>query len=381
MLRIGYILTAIEFGGSEKVSLTFLNHVDRKLFDIFPVLLTRPWEKDNFFIRNLEDSYPVFKLPVAVRPKNEGNDYFRIIRCFKNLYRFLSEKKIELIHTHGYFADIIGIPAAKLLRIPHMSTCHGFISNDRHLVLYNKLDRIALRFSDKIIAVSEQIKEDLGKSEITKSKITVIQNAVQTTHTTDQSVVNRKKMRQALAIKDEEFAVGYVGRLSEEKGVKYLIEAVMLLIKSGEPCRLLIIGDGPKRKEFEGLIKGKGFKDNIILTGFQTNIEKWIPAFDIFVLPSLTEGTPVALLEAMSYGIPVIATHVGGVPKVIENGTNGILINPADSKALAENLKILCHDSALRKKFGTVSIDVVKKRHNINDWCRKIETQYNKLLK
>ena len=380
MIKVAYIVTPIEFGGAEKVNLTFLRNVDRTRFEIQLIVLIRPWEENNVVNELEKEKYIIHKIPVAMRPRNSGHDYIRIIRCFRMLYSILTSNPFDLVHSHGYFADIIGAPAAKVLKISHISTCHGFISNDRNLVLYNRLDQMALRFSDKIIAVSEQIKDDLEKSGIKKSKISVIQNAVQTIHKAENYEENRRKKRLALAVKDEEFIVGYVGRLSDEKGVRYLIEAGMLLMETGIPHKILIIGDGPKRKELEDMVKMKGLEDNIIFTGFQTNIEEWMPALDIFVLPSLTEGTPMALLEAMSFGIPVVATRVGGVPKVIENGINGILVNSSDSKALAENLKILFHNPSLRKRIAKEAVDVVEKKHNINDWCREIETQY-KLLK
>ena len=380
MFRVGYILTPIDFGGSEKVNLTFLNHVDRKLFDIYPVLLTRPWEKHNFFIREIEDKYPVFELPVALRPRDQGSDYFRVIRCFKKLLCFLHQMRIQLIHTHGYFADIIGVPAAKILKIPHVSTCHGFISNDINLELYNKVNRTVLRFSDRIISVSEQIKNDLEKSGIRKSKITVIQNAVQTSQKKKTYPMNDTKLRYFRGIKKEEYVVGYVGRLSEEKGVGYLVEAGIHLLEIGELCKIFIIGDGPQRKKLEDMVLMKGYENDIIFTGFQTNIEEWMLMLDIFVLPSLTEGTPMALLEAMSFGVPVLATRVGGVPKVIENGINGVLVNPTDSMAIAENLKILFHHPSLRKKIALKALSVIEKQHNINDWCKKIENQYTLLL-
>ena len=378
MIKIAYIVTPIEFGGAEKVNLTFLRNVDRTRFEIQLIVLIRPWEENNVVNELEKEKYIIHKIPVAMRPRNSGHDYIRIIRCFRMLYSILTSNPFDLVHSHGYFADIIGAPAAKVLKISHISTCHGFISNDRNLVLYNRLDQIALRFSDKIIAVSEQIKDDLKRSGIRKSKISVIQNAVQTIHKAENYEENRRKKRLALAIKDEEFIVGYVGRLSDEKGVQYLIEAGMLLMETG-PCKILIIGDGPKRKELEDMVKMKGLEGNIIFTGFQTNIEEWMPSLDIFVLPSLTEGTPMALLEAMSFGIPVVATRVGGVPRVIENGINGILVNSSDSKAIAENLKILFHDPFLRKRIAKEAVDVVEKKHNIDDWCREIETQY-KLL-
>ena len=178
-IKIAYLLTPVEFGGSEKVSLTFLRNVDRTRFDIYPTVLIRPWEKDTVFVRQLEDAYPLYKLPVAIRPGSVGRDHLRVIRCVKSLHRYLSKRSVHILHTHGYFADIIGIPVSKLLGLSHISTCHGFISNDTKLAMYNMLDRFVLRFCDRIIVVSEGIKDELIKGGIKKSRITVIQNAIE----------------------------------------------------------------------------------------------------------------------------------------------------------------------------------------------------------
>ena len=375
--KIAYILTPIEFGGAEKVSLTFLRNVDRTRFDIYPILLTRPWEKFNLFIEEIKRvNYQYLTIPVALKPLSEGKDYFRVFRCFKFLVSILMKHKYDIIHSNGYFADIIGVPAANMLRIPHISTCHGFISNDRNLVLYNRLDQIALRFSDKIIAVSEQIKDDLKRSGIRKSKISVIQNAVQTIHKAENYEENRRKKRLALAVKNEEFIVGYVGRLSDEKGVQYLIEAGMLLMETGMPFKILIIGDGPKRKELEDMVKMKGLEGNIIFTGFQSNIEEWMLVLDLFILPSLTEGTPMALLEAMSFGIPVVASDVGGIPEIIDSGENGILVPVANPDKIEEAISTICKDNYFRTKLSEMAKKTIRSKFNINEWVNKIESVY-----
>lgn len=377
MIKIAYIVTPIEFGGAEKVNLTFLRKVDRTRFEIQLIVLIRPWEENNVVVNELEkEKYVIHKIPVAMRPRNSGRDYIRIIRCFRMLYSILTSNSFDLVHSHGYFADIIGAPAAKVLKISHISTCHGFISNDRNLVLYNRLDRIALRFSDKIIAVSEQIKDDLERSGIRKSKISVIQNAVQTTHKAENYEENRRKKRLDLIIKDEEFIVGYVGRLSEEKGVRYLIEAGMLLMETGMPCKILIIGDGPKTKELEDMVKMKGFEGKIIFTGFQTNVDEWMPALDIFVLPSLTEGTPMALLEAMAFGLPVVASDVGGIPEIIDSGENGILVPAANPDKIEEAISTICKDNYFRTKLSEMAKKTIRSKFNINEWVKKIESVY-----
>jgi len=379
-IKIAYLLTPVDFGGSEKVSVNFLKNIDKDQFDICPITLIRPWEDKNIFIKKLEnDGYTFCKIPVAIRNRHKRRDYLRIIRCFKILHSILQEGSFDLIHTHGYFADLIGIVAAKKLHIPIVSTSHGFISNDRKLTIYNKLDRIALRYFDKIIAVSGTLKKELMRSGVKESKIIVIQNAVEFPYNQVDFGVNRRKTRLHFDIKDEDCVIGYVGRLSEEKGVRYLVEAGSIMKGKVKNFRIVMIGDGLQRKELECLVKQYKLENEIIFMGFQSDIENWIPALDIFVLPSLTEGTPMAILEAMSLGLPVVATRVGGVPEIVDNGINGFLINPANSTTLAEKLSELLHNPRLRKIMGEAALKMIKKKHNIRDWCSEIEMQYNLL--
>jgi glycosyltransferase involved in cell wall biosynthesis len=378
--KIAYIFTPIEFGGAERVNLNFLKNVDRSRFLIYPILLIRPWEEDNFFVQELKKiDYPIYKVPVAIRPRSEGKDCFRGIRCYKMIHSILKENSFDLVHTHGYFADIVGVPAAKRVGIPNISTCHGYIPKNKSVILYNMLDHLVLRFSNRIIAVSEGIKRELIKSGISGSKIEVILNAVQTKSDNTTLIQNKQKRRQALGIKEDDFVVGYVGRLSEEKGVVFLIEAISML-NLDIPVRLLIIGDGPQKKELEDLVEIKGIKDKTLFAGFQDDVEDWLTAMDIFALPSLTEGTPMALLEAMACGIPVIASAVGGVPAVITNKENGILVEPGNSSDLAKGLHLLFQEPSFRAIISERGKNHIKQNYDVHNWCREIEEQYNLLV-
>ncbi|MFZ3091287.1 MAG: glycosyltransferase family 4 protein [Nitrospirota bacterium] len=380
-LKIAYIITPIEFGGAERVNLNFLKNVDRSKFQIAPIILTRPWEEDNFFIQELKKiDYPIYKVPVAIRPRSEGRDYFRVIRCYKIIHSILKGNSFDLVHTHGYFADIVGIPVARKLKIPSISTFHGSILTDRNLIIYGMLDRIALKFSNKIIAVSEDIKNYLNKNGIKESSIEVIENAVQTVIDTSTLIHNRQKKRKLLEIKEEEFVVGYIGRLSVEKGIKYLLEAISML-NSDIPVKVLIIGDGPQKRELEDLVKERGCEGRVIFTGFQKDTENWMPVLDVFVLPSLTEGTPMALLEAMACEIPVIASAVGGVPKLIESGKNGILIQPAKPQEIKNALIMLFKNNSLLKSLSNEAQKTIRLKYDIKDWVGKIENEYLKICK
>ena len=129
----------------------------------------------------------------------------------------------------------------------------------------------------------------------------------------------------------------------------------------------------------EQMVKSKGLESIVFFVGFQTDIENWLAAFDVFVLPSLTEGTPMALLEAMAMGIPVIASAVGGVSNVLTDEINGLLITPGNIKDICDKIIILKNSRELKYKLLLAGINTIKMKYNINNWCRDIERHYQNL--
>ena len=376
-IKVAYILTPITFGGAEKVSLNFLRYVDQDRFDIKPILLIRPWEEAPYFAREIKRlGYDYETVPVALKPMSNGRDHFRLPRVAYRFYSILRKEPFDLVHTHGYFADICGLPIAKMLGIRTLSTCHGFISNDNKLKVYNKLDICALRLCKTIIAVSDDIKSELVRSGIRDSRISVIPNAVNSNLDQDELLVFRHKKRNSLDIEPDDFVVGYLGRLSKEKGLNYLIKAIEELRDEMVPVKLLIVGDGPERHALEQMVKDKELDSCVIFAGFQADIENWLTTLDVFVLPSLTEGTPMALLEAMAIGVPVIASAVGGVPKVVKDRYNGLLITSGSPQAIQEGIKLLKNNSELKNSLAKTGIDTVKSKHSIDRWCRDVESIY-----
>jgi glycosyltransferase involved in cell wall biosynthesis len=146
--------------------------------------------------------------------------------------------------------------------------------------------------------------------------------------------------------------------------------------KSGIPIKTLIVGDGPQKRDLETFMKESGVENRVIFTGFQDHVEDWYPVMDVFVLPSLTEGTPMALLEAMTHGLPIVATAVGGVPKVIESGKNGMLISSGKTKEIRETIYALYENAALRDLLSRGGKRTVSLEHNITDWIKRIEREY-----
>jgi glycosyltransferase involved in cell wall biosynthesis len=373
-IKIAYVLTPITFGGAEKVSLNFLKTVDRDQFDIRVALLVRPWEESTLFAREIQRlGYADYSIPVALKT---GSDLLRVPRVAHGLYSFLKGEDFNLVHCHGYFADICGLSVARILCLPSISTCHGYIDNDLKLRIYNRLDKYVLRLCRTVIAVSEGIKTELVGSGIRESRITVIPNAVAAHYDTDELQARRLARRCSLGIASHEHVVGYIGRLSEEKGLAYLIEAIATMGDAAGALKLIIVGDGPARPGLEELTKKRGIDGRVIFPGFQKNVEDWFPAFDVFALPSLAEGTPLALLEAMAMGVPVIASRVGGIPKVVMDGVNGLLVPPGNPQEICEKVKILNSNPALALRLRSAGTDAIKAKYSLDSWCRSIEECY-----
>jgi len=377
-IKIAYVLTPIDFGGLEKVSLNFLKNFNLNKFDIVPILLIRPWEDRNFFLQEIQNhKIRYHTIPVAIKPLDKGRDYLRIIRSFFLLFSILRKGDFDILHTNGYFADIIGGIAAKMIQIPHVSTCHGFIENDFKLRLYNLLDIFVLRFADRIISVADSIKDKLIHKGINGDKISIIQNAIIVPTLTDVEINEQRiSARKQYDINQDEIFVGYVGRLSKEKGLKYLLEAGIKLRSQGLLIKIIFIGDEPERNTLEASACKNGILQQVIFTGFQKNAIKLLPAIDLFILPSLTEGTPMALLEAMSFGIPPIASRVGGIPKVITSGKNGVLVTPENSTQIAESILKLSEDNDYYMKLSRGAKNCINEKYNLIGKVDSMESIY-----
>jgi len=376
--RIAYILTPITFGGSERVKLNYLKNADRDTFDIRPILLTRPWEEEPYFLKEIRRyQYSFETVPVAIR---RWGDLLRGPRSFRLLYSLIKRDSCDLIHTHGYFADIMGVPISRMLGIPSLSTCHGFVNTDIKLRLYNRLDLLALRFSHRVLCVSGEIRNLLMRSGIPAHRIWMLPNAVEVKDDPEYFQRIRRKTRQLLGIMEDEILLGYCGRLSKEKGLRYLIEASGALVMSGLPIKVLLIGDGPEKKEIESLAMADCLQNKVLLTGFREDVLDIMPSIDIFVLPSLTEGTPMALLEAMAQGIPVVVSAVGEIPAIVNQGQNGILVNPGQWDDIVKAVRKISEDEELRRKLSHNAAETVSRKFGLKPWIRQIEAHYTALI-
>jgi glycosyltransferase involved in cell wall biosynthesis len=329
--------------GTEKVVLTLLKELQGSKY---PGILGCIREKETQEVEIAERATKS-GIPTYYFTMKRGLNPFGIHQIVK----FIKHNHISLIHSHGYKTNIFfGI--LPLRPFPVISTVHGWLkfgTNHKERV-YEFLDAKALKRLDAAVAVSGAVREDLIKRGISKEKIVTIYNGIRTDQL--QEKCGGLEIRKRYLLFQNDFVIATVGRLSEEKGHCYLIEAFADLVKEITNIKLIIAGDGPLRPDLEYLVDKFGISNQVRLIGYEKNIETFLSAIDLFVLPSLTEGLPISLLEAMALGKPVIGSSTGGIKEVIQDNINGIQTPPMDVKAISDSIKCLYYDKEQRRRIG-----------------------------
>ena len=255
-----------------------------------------------------------------------------------------------------------------------ISTVHGWTSEGWR----KKIDLKILKYFDRIISPSESIIKELTDSGIDKNRIILLRNSIDT----DISQKNDSKIdiKKEFNLPHKSLIITYIGRLSPEKGVKYLIDSVNIIKRDIENFRVFIVGDGKEFFTLKELVKQYSLEDMIIFTGYRENVKDFLEATDILVHPSLTEGIPLSILEAMYSKVPVIATSVGGIPEIIKDCENGILIEPENKEQIAQAVLRLVKDIKLRQKIIKNAFYLVNREFNISKYCNKLGGIYKKVL-
>jgi N-acetyl-alpha-D-glucosaminyl L-malate synthase BshA len=267
--------------------------------------------------------------------------------------------KPDIVHIQAIGNGVPGFLAKLMLKIPYVVCGHG---SDVYLswAFKKPISKIVLSNADAVIALTDDMKNELVK--IHRKPINVIPNGVEV----EKFNVNGNKKRLLM----NEKTLLFVGTLHQVKGIRYLIQA-MSIVRNNSKANLTIIGDGEEKEELKEFANKLNLSDCIHFAGRIDNekIPEYMSQADIFVLPSLSEGLPVVSLEAMASGLPIVATNVGGLPDIIEDGINGFLVEPKNYEQLAEKIILLLNDDELRLKISRANREKAKKY----DWSSVVE--------
>ena len=248
----------------------------------------------------------------------------------------------DVVHAHGYKADVYGWLAMRKAGIPLVSSCHTWYDNNFSVRVYGAIDRWVLRRFAGVVAVSEEVRLRLLRSGVGAGRVRLIYNGVDSSPF---AAIQPSKRQGALR-------VGLVGRLAPEKGVDLFLAAAVRVLSVLPETEFVVAGEGPDRAMLEALIQNLGLTAKVRLVGRVDDMPAFYESLDVLVSSSRQEGLPVALLEAMVRGLPIVATAVGEVPRVLQHRKNGLLVPVQDVQSLAESMEALLRDREARAKYG-----------------------------
>jgi glycosyltransferase involved in cell wall biosynthesis len=253
----------------------------------------------------------------------------------------------DIVHAHGYKADIYVYFALRGSEIPCVSTCHTWYDNDLLALVYGVVDRFVLRKYARVVAVSEEVKQRLLKAAVREEKIQLVRNGIDL-RPFDYAVPS---LREDL-VSDRALLVGLIGRLAWEKGIDIFLRAAARVLVEFPGAKFAVVGEGPDKDRLELLIDELKIRERVSLLGRRDDMPSVYASLDVMVSSSRQEGLPMAILEGMASGLPVVATAVGEVPTVVLDGRTGVLLPADDVDLLAAGIVELLRDPAKRTRLG-----------------------------
>ncbi|MCK5267152.1 MAG: glycosyltransferase [Spirochaetes bacterium] len=363
-----HIVRSLEIGGMENGIVNVFNNIDGDFFELSICCL----KKEGALRQRLDK-----KVKVICLQEEEGFDWRRVFVMAK---LFIKEKP-HIVHTHGWGSGFFpGVIGAKLAKVPVIiESKHGFWrENQKRRIIAQR----ALSFlTDKITTVSKDLKNSIVSCfGISQEKIMTIINGVDIKKFKPDMNIREIK-RKELNLQKNDFVIGTVGRLVSLKDHKTLLYAAEKLIKTHLAIKFILIGDGPMRAELESLANTLRINDRVQFLGERTDVPDLLNAMDLFILTSLSEGLSNTILEAMSTGIAIVATKVGGNSEIVVDGKTGILIPSGDPKNTAQVICELFLNRVLTKQMGQAARRYVEEKFSLEGMVKGYEGLYKDFLK
>ena len=323
-MKVVHLLAPAAVGGLEAVVQALSLGQRRKGYDVRAIALLESGALEPEFLSRMRSlGVPVTAITTPARA------FRRQRSALKEICAHISP---DVLHTHGYLPDVLSASMGGNFPAARVSTVHGFTGGGWRNRFYELLQRLSHPRLDTVVAVSRKLGTDLTSSRPRAKSVEYVQNSWAAT----EKSLPTEVARAALGLSPAAFQVGWVGRLSREKGLDVLIDALPAL--ADLRLHLTVFGDGPERGVLERRAVRLGLTDCISWRGVVSDAVRLMRAFDVFVLSSRTEGTPITLFEAMEAGVPVVATAVGGVPEVVTTN-EAVLVDKENSGALALALR------------------------------------------
>jgi glycosyltransferase involved in cell wall biosynthesis len=258
--------------------------------------------------------------------------------------------RADVVHAHGFKADIYVYLALRGMKTPFVSTCHTWYDNNLLVFLYGVADRLVLRKYPRVVAVSDEVRSRLLKAGVSRGRIRLIRNGIGLRAFENPIPTLRRDLQS-----DTVPIIGLIGRLSWEKGVDIFLNAASRVLAEFPNARFVVVGEGPDKGKLEQQVEELNIRESVSMLGRRDDMASVYASLDVMVSASRQEGLPMAILEGMANSLPLVATAVGAVPTVVLDGRTGILVPAEKPDALAAGIIDLLRDPAKRKRLGTAA--------------------------
>jgi glycosyltransferase involved in cell wall biosynthesis len=295
------------------------------------------------------------------------------------LLRLCRKERVSIWHGHDYKSNLIGLVIRRFWPMHLVSTVHGWGKLGPRTPLYYALDRFSLRYYERVVCVSPDLQQMCLHAGVDASRCLLIENAIDIEQFSRRHAVAEAKAR--LGFPADRLLIGAVGRLSAEKGFDRLIAAATRLLDVGVDLQLIIAGEGEEHERLRHLIDDSTYPDRMQLLGYRSDTIELYQAMDLFALSSLREGLPNVLLEAMAVGVPVVATRIAGIPRLIQHQENGWLVEPDSAADLASGIQTLAVDARLRSRLAYAGRQTIEARYGFEARTEKFRGLFDELLK
>lgn len=360
MIQVAQVIWSLGLGGAEQVVIRLAKGVDRRRFEPVIICLDRPG-------------------PFATEAEADGIEVVALdkrgpldVRAVARLARLLRSRRIDVVHTHLWGANLWGRLAAAAVRVPVVVTTEHNVDTWKrsyHLAL----DRALAPAATHLVAVSGEVRGFYEARGVGRGRWRVVHNGV------DVGAAPRRERGEAfraLGLDEADRVVGLVCRLVPAKAPEVFLHALALAAARVPALRGLVVGDGPSRAEAEALARRLGLAERVVFAGLRRDVPDLLPGLDALVFSSLREGLSMAMLEAMAAGVPVVATAVGGTPELITHGVTGLLVAPGRPEDLADAVVSLLEDAPAADRLRDAARRRVEERFSVARMIEAHEALY-----
>lgn len=371
-IRVLHLIHTMAYGGVETAVLNWIRSLDRTRFEVHLMCFANPGNTEAPFV----EAAARLGIPVDKITWHRGKP---LLRAARTLARTLRDRRIDILHAHNWYADFVALLAARMAPVKTITTLYVWFNYDWKRNLIQRLDQIAVRFFDRISAHCESTRIETIRRGIPPERVQTLICGFET-HRVELSVDERARRRAAAGAAHDDIVLVNVARFYPEKAHVFLLESFSMLLKQLPQARLWIAGVGPLEAEVRATAERLGVAARVTFLGFVTALPELLALADLQVHPARIEGVPLAICEGMAAGLPIVASAVGGLPEVLADGRNGVLVEGLDPAAFVAAILHVARNPEWAAGLGRQARHFIENDYSLATAVARVERTYLDML-